>query len=98
MLQTIHRFERRNVLFPSTALFRQQSSRLVLHENIHKQLEAVKMESAQSELVTLIARVPERNKNFYFCKDCRRCNAANIPETRALPRMDDCNDVLKKMN
>ena len=87
-------------LKPGTAPIRQQpyragpEKRESIREQIEYQLKAGVIEPAQSEWASPVLLAPKKDGTMRFCIDFRRLNAATIPDTYPLPRMDDCIDSL----
>ena len=83
-----------------TAPIRQQpyragpDRRAAIQEQVEYQLKAGVIEPAQSEWASPVLLAPKKDGTMRFCIDFRRLNAATIPDTYPLPRMDDCIDSL----
>jgi len=65
-----------------------------IREQIEYQLDAGVIEPAQTEWASPVLLAPKKDGTQRFCVDFRRLNAATIPDTYPLPRMDDCIDSL----
>jgi len=103
-LGTIESTEHRIHLKPGTQPVRMQpyragpEKREKIREQIEYQLAAGVIEPAQTEWSTPVLLAPKKDGNQRFCIDFRRLNAATIPDTYPLPRMDDCIDSLSEAN
>ena len=67
-----------------------------IRKQIEYQLEAGVIEPAQTEWASPVLLAPKKDGKMRFCVDFRRLNAATIPDTYPLPRMDDCIDSLSE--
>lgn len=95
---TQHRIE----LKPGTTPVRQPpyragpEKRELIREQIEYQLNAGVIEPAQSEWASPVLLAPKKDGTMRFCVDFSRLNAATVPDTYPLPRMDDCIDSLSE--
>ena len=69
-------------------------AREFMEEQINTQLKTGVIEPAQSEWASPVVLAPKKDGTLRFCVDYRRLNAATIPDTYPLPRMDDSIDSL----
>ena len=67
-----------------------------IRKEIEYQLAAGVIEPAQSEWASPVLLAPKKDGTDRFCVDFRRLNAATIPDSYPLPRMDDCIDSLSE--
>ena len=97
---TVHRIN----LKPGTPPVRLQpyragpDKREKIREQIEYQLAAGVIEPANTEWSSPVLLAPKKDGTQRFCVDFRRLNAATIPDTYPLPRMDDCIDSLSNAN
>lgn len=71
-----------------------QRSRQLLCAHFKKQLEALLVELAQSELGSPIVLIPKKNSTFSSCVDYPHLNAGSFPDSYLLPSLDDYIDDL----
>jgi hypothetical protein len=63
-------------------------------EEIEKMVAQGVIEPATCEWASPIVLVPKPDGSLRFCVDYRKLNAITVPDTRPLPRMDECIDSL----